>query len=132
MSDKKETATGGDKADETKKDPSKQTGGDKTPETMIPKIRLDEVIQQKKELQQTLETVAADLLEDIPENFRDLVPNLPAAEKIKWLREAIKKGLFSVRQVEDGPDSKRPRRADVPKNFDGMNPQQIMAMGYKK
>jgi hypothetical protein len=68
--------------------------------------------------------------EDIPEEMRDLVPNLPPGDQIKWIRDARKKGLFSQPAGESGPDSKRPG-GSAPKSFEGMRPQAIMAQGYK-
>ena len=96
----------------------------------IPKDRFNQVIEQKRTAEAALAEVVAGLKEDIPEALRDLVPNIAPAEQIKWLRDAQKKGLFSQPTGESGPDSKRPG-GSVPKSFEGLRPQAIMAQGYK-
>ncbi len=96
---------------------------------MVPKSRLDDVIQQRKDAETALQTVLDGMIEDIPEDKRDLVPDLPPAKKIEWLRMATKKNLFAV-QAPSAPDSKRPG-GKPPVDFDNMSPQAIMATGYK-
>jgi len=98
---------------------------------MVPKRRLDEVVQQRKEAEAALKEVADGLIEEVPEDMRDLVPDLPAAQKIKWLRTAIKKGVFGGNQDASGPDSKR-AGGKPPQNYEGMSPHQMMSGGYEK
>lgn len=98
-------------------------------EHMIPKSRFDQVVNQRKAAESALEELAGELIEEVPEDMRDVVPDLPPAQKIKWLRAAMKKGLFGGNQQPSGPDSKRPG-GKPPTDFDGMNPTQIMAQGY--
>ena len=52
--------------------------------------------------------MAASVIESmVPENMRAIVPDLPAAQKIKWVYEAAKAGIFTTKQ-QSGPDAKRP------------------------
>lgn len=98
-------------------------------EHMIPKSRFDQVVTQRKAAETALEELATELAEEIPEDMRDIVPDLPPSQRIKWIRSAIKKGIFAGNQVPNGPDSKRPG-GKPPIDFDGMSPQAIMAQGY--
>ena len=97
----------------------------------IPKTRLDQEIQRRKESDDTLNDIAQEFVNDIPEEMRDLIPDLPAAQKIKWIKAATKKGLFNPSQDQNGPDTKRPGRKQAV-DFEGMSPQTMMSMGYKK
>jgi len=99
-------------------------------ENRIPKARLDQEIQKRKESDQTLNEIAEQFVDDVLEDMRDLIPDLPAAKKIQWIKAANKKGLFNPQQDQNGPDSKRPgsKRAE---NFEGMTPTAKMATGYK-
>ena len=97
---------------------------------MIPKSRFDQVVQQRKDAEKALDEIATELIEEIPEDFRDIIPDLPPAKKIKWLNAAKKKGLFDSKSTES-IDSKRPGDKS-PTNFEGMSPQAIMATGYNK
>jgi uncharacterized protein YhaN len=86
--------------------------------------------EQRKALEAEIEGLAAELAEDLPEQFRSLIPDLPPTQKVKWLRQAIKSGAFSKSQ-EDGPGAKRPasKRGE---DLNGLSPHQMLAMGYGK
>jgi len=103
--------------------------GEKKPEHMIPKSRLDEVLKQKKSAEDALKTVAEELIQDVPEEFRDLVPDASPGEKVRWIRNAIKKGLFG-KPSDNGPDTKRPG-GKPPVDLEGMNPSEMIKLGYK-
>ena len=96
----------------------------------IPKARLDQEIQKSKESDQTLNDIAQTFVDDVPEDMRDLIPDLPPASKIKWIQTATKKGLFNPQQAQSGPDSKRPG-ARQPENLDGMTPAEKIKAGLK-
>lgn len=100
-------------------------------ENRIPKSRLDAEIAKRKESDQTLTEIAQGFVDDVPEDMRDIIPDLPAAKKIQWIKAANKKGLFDPPQAQNGPDSKRPGSKKA-ENFEKMSPQTIMAQGYKK
>ena len=99
-------------------------------EHMIPKSRFDELNEKRKAAVKALEDIATGFIEAIPEDMRDMVPDLPPAERIKWIQSAIKKGLFRKPQDANGLDSKKP--GDKPPiDFSNLTPQAIMARGYK-
>ena len=95
----------------------------------IPISRLNQEIQKRKESEQTLTEIAQGFVDQIPEDMRDIIPDLSPAAKIKWIQSAQAKGLFDPKTSE-GIDTKRPGRQQ-PDNYDGMSPQAIMAKGYK-
>ena len=110
----------------------KKTDQKTTDQNMIPKTRFDQVNEARKSAEAELKSVADELKADIPEEFADLIPDLPPAALIKWIRNATAKGLFDLKGKSDSPDSKRPdKKTDVP-NFEGMSPQAIMSTGYGK
>jgi hypothetical protein len=97
-------------------------------EHMIPKSRFDELNDKRKAAVQALEDIASGFIETIPDDMREMVPDLPPAEKIKWIQSAQKKGLFT--KPKNGLDSKKP--GDKPPiDFSNLSPQAIMAQGYK-
>ena len=99
-------------------------------ENMIPKARFDEVNAKRKAAEQSLSSVVESLKEDIPEQFRTLVPDLGPAETIKWIQEANKTGLFKTTAPANGPDSKRPGgKPSV--DFTNMTPLEMRRAGYK-
>jgi hypothetical protein len=100
-------------------------------EHTIPKSRFDALNEKKKAAESSLEEIADGFVETISEDMRELVPNLPAAEKIKWIQAAQKQGLFGKNQENSGLDSKKPGDKK-PIDYEGMSPQAIMASGYKK
>jgi hypothetical protein len=104
--------------------------GEQANEHMIPKSRFDELNEKRKSAVQALEDIASGFIEAIPDDMREMVPDLPPAEKIKWIQTAQKKGLFVKPQDTNGLDSKKP--GDKPPiDFSNLSPQAIMAKGYK-
>ena len=73
----------------------------------VPYSRFQEVVEQRKGLEATLNSLIADM---VPEDMRDLVPNLPPAEKAAWLKTAKERGLFGKSEAApaSSPDAKRP------------------------
>ena len=76
-------------------------------ENWIPKSRFDQINQQKKEYENTLKEVADSFKEDIPEEYREIIPDLPPKQQIEWVKAAKAKGLFTAK-AQDGPDSETP------------------------
>lgn len=105
------------------------TGPDKT-ERSVPYSRFQAVNDAKKQAEETLAGLVAELVEDIPEQFRALVPNIAPADQIKWIRSANKSGLFSAKPDKSGPDSKRPGGKPTT-DTSGMSPLQMIEMGLK-
>ncbi|HPJ68347.1 MAG TPA: hypothetical protein PLS62_11215 [Desulfobacteraceae bacterium] len=101
----------------------------KSDENMIPKARFDQLNEQKKAALSELKEVADLLTEDVPEDYRDLVPDLGPAQKIAWIRNAIKKGIFD-KQVNNGLDTRQPIGKPAV-NYADMDVQQKLRAGYK-
>jgi len=119
------------KSDETKEKAQAQ-GKDNATEKgskMIPKERFDQVNQQKKEALEALQSIVDELIEDIPEEFKDLVPDLSPAVKIMWIRNAQKKGIFG-KTSPDGLDTKRSGNT-APRNLEGLSTHDLRKLGYK-
>jgi len=95
---------------------------------LIPKSRLDQEIDKRKEAEKGLEEICNNLIETIAEDKRGLIPDLPPAKKVTWINEANKAGVFEEKKVES-LDSQKPGD-QKPKDFEGMSPQAIMSQGY--
>ena len=119
-------ANAGDKGDQKDQNISNLNS-----EHMIPKSRFDALNEKKKAAESSLEEIANGFVETIPDDMRELVPNLSPAEKIKWIQAAQKQGLFGNNQEKSGLDSKKPGDKK-PIDYENMSPQAIMATGYKK
>jgi hypothetical protein len=96
----------------------------------IPRSRLNAEIDKRKAAEAELQTIAEDLKKDVPEDKQGLIPDLPAAKLIIWLRNASASGLFDP-SAKQSIDSKKPGDKP-PVDFNNMSPQAIMAQGYKK
>lgn len=97
------------------------------------KAQVDEEAKQRKQLEADLEAVYKDLLQEIPEDKKELIPNLPIASRVIWLRSALKRGVFAKEtkpQVQ--VDQSRPKiTPETQINLDNLKPEQKMAIGYK-
>ena len=105
-------------------------GPDK-PEKTVPYERFQAVNAAKRQAEETLAGLVTEMLDDIPEQFRSLVPDLPPAAKITWIRSAQKSGIFTAKPEPSGPDSKRPGSKPAT-DFNSMTATQRMASGYSK
>lgn len=114
---------------ETQSQDQGTTGPDPKTEKTVPYDRFQKVNEAKKQAEETLNTIATELLEDVPEDMRDIVPNLPPAEQIKWLRSALKKGLFASKETSSSPDSQRPS-GKVAADYLNLTPYEKLSMGY--
>lgn len=105
---------------------------DQHQEKTVPYARFTQVNDQKKAAEATLQTIVDDLIDDVPEDFRDLIPEqLSPADKISWIRKATKANLFKQQASSSGPDSQRPRsKPDI--DLTNMSPQQLIKAGYKQ
>ena len=96
----------------------------------VPYSRFQEVVEQRKGLEGTLNALIDGMVSELPEDMRDLVPNLPPAEKAAWIRNAKERGIFSAPQAPaNSPDAKRPG-GKQPIDFSNMTPLQMMQAGY--
>jgi hypothetical protein len=105
--------------------------GEQQKDRTVPYARFSEVNEKRKAAEAELQSVADSLKEEVPESHRDLIPDLPPAALIKWIRTATAKGLFSTKAVEPPDGGKRPNSKQTP-NLDGLSPQTLMSMGYGK
>ena len=96
----------------------------------VPISRLNEEIEKRKALETELGTVAEKLVEDVPEEFKALIPDLPAGKKITWIKDATAKGLFTSKEVDN--DSLDKKIASDKKVTDGesLSPVDRIATGY--
>ena len=106
-----------------------RTGSEKAETHMIPKARFDQVNAAKKAAEAELQSVADSLKEEVPEEHRDLIPDLQPAALIKWLRAATAKGLFSKAPPESPDGGKRPN-SKKSEDLTGLSPQVLMSRGY--
>ena len=98
----------------------------------VPISRLNEEIEKRKGLETELKGVADRLIEDIPEDFKALVPDLPSGKLIPWLKDATAKGLFTSKDVNnDSVDTKIASDKKVLDSKD-LSPIDRIATGYKK
>lgn len=97
----------------------------------IPKERLDREISKRKEMEDAMQSIAEDLIADIPSDFQSIIPDLPIAEKIKWIRTAEKKGLFGHVDVGNSPDSNM-TSSNKPVDYSNMSTMNKMQYGYNK
>ena len=98
---------------------------------MIPKSRFDEVVNQRNEAQAVLKSLAEAALNEVPEEYRELVPDkLSPQDQIIWIRKAKASGIFGGKTEKNGPDSKRPG-GKAPADFEGLSPQAMMSQGYE-
>ena len=97
---------------------------------MIPKSRLDEEAGKRKALEAEFAALAAELVNDLPERFRDLVPDgLSAADRVKWIRKAKASGAFNAVAVPQTDDRKPPKRD---RDLQSMSARDRIAAGYGK
>lgn len=105
-----------------------QKPADKKEPGSVPYSRFAEVVEQRKGLEATLNDLIADM---VPEEMRDLVPNLPPAEKAAWIRNAKERGLFSKSEAApaNSPDAKRPGgKQEI--DLSGLSPMQKLQHGF--
>jgi hypothetical protein len=104
--------------------------GDQQRDRTVPYARFTEINEKRKAAEDELAAVADSLKEDIPEDHRDLIPDLPPAALIKWIRAANAKGIFSPKAVESPDGGRRPNPRQPTEDTTGLSPQTIMARGY--
>lgn len=102
---------------------------DQNQEKTVPYTRFQQVNEAKKQAETELQAVADGLKEEVPEEFRDLIPDLPPGQLIKWIRQAQAKGIFNPPKA-DALDTKRPGDKKAP-DLNAMTPLQMREAGYK-
>ncbi|MEC1786079.1 hypothetical protein [Schinkia azotoformans] len=83
---------------------------------------------QFKEYQETFKSLLKTKLESVPENMRDLVPSGSELEQLKWIENAIAKGLFKQQQAQDfGNNGNNPANSNTT-----VTPEEFAKMTYKQ
>lgn len=118
----------GDK-DKGKDQAQSSVNTDVNSDRMIPKSRFDEINQKKKAAEDELKAVADELTKDVPDDYKDLIPDLPPGELIKWLRKSTSMGIFT-KPASNGPDSDRPG-GKPPQDLTNTAPHDLRKSGYK-
>jgi hypothetical protein len=116
---------------QNEQDRSASDKGEQQKDRTVPYARFSEVNEKRKAAEAELQSVADSLKEDVPESQRDLIPDLPPAALIKWIRTANAKGLFTVKAPESPDGGKRPNSKQT-QDLTGLSPQSMMSMGYGK
>ena len=98
----------------------------------VPISRLNEEIEKRKGLETELKGVADRLIEDIPEDFKTLIPDLPPGKLIPWIKDATAKGMFTSKEIDN--NSVDTKIANDKKLLDSekLSPIDRMATGYDK
>ncbi len=123
------TVQANDTGEQSAKD-TQVTTSQKT-ENMIPKTRFDEVNEKKKQAENDLNEVADMLLQDVPEDYRDLFSDLSAKQRIQKIKSAQSKGLFT-QKAESSPEPERPGPSNPNVDFTQMSTEDKIKAGYKK
>ncbi len=102
-------------------------------DTQALKSKLDEEASKRKAAESALDAIYHDLLQEVPEQHRDMIPPLAVGDQIKWIRAALKKGIFSKEsRPEVKVDQSRPRTSPQTQvNLDDLKPEAKIAFGYK-
>ena len=96
----------------------------------IPKSRLDQEIAKRKTAEENLTSVAETLKSGIPEQYQDLIPDMPPAAMIAWIQKMNASGIFDAKESTTPIDNKKPATKPAV-DLDSLPPQAKMAMGYK-
>ena len=94
----------------------------------VPYSRFQEVNEQRRGLEAALSNLIEDM---VPEDMRDLVPNLSPVEKAVWIRAAKERGLFDKPYTApaSSPDAKRPGgKTNI--DLSGLSPMQKLQHGF--
>jgi hypothetical protein len=95
----------------------------------IPRARLNQEIEKRKNAEAQLFSVAEDLKAELPDEMQGLIPDLPPDQLISWIQKMSASGIFDTKEPKP-IDNKKPGDKK-PVDFEGMTPQSIMATGYK-
>lgn len=123
-------------AQDNQAQPEAQNGQRSAPqhENSVPYARFQQVNEARKVAEDALAAVVDEVVSALPEDMRELVPNLPPAEKIRWINAAREKGFFAkpgAAPTVDSPGSQRPGGKPV-QDLSGMTPVQMMSAGYSR
>ena len=102
-----DTTPASDNGELDKEAPAPAPQPDKKEPGAVPYSRFQEVNEQRKGLEATLNSLIDEM---VPEDMRDLVPDLPPQQKVALLKTAKERGIFAKPQdvPSSSPDAKRP------------------------
>ena len=96
---------------------------------MVPKTSLDEVNGKFDAMAKELDALVSAEVEALPEDMRDIVPDLDPVAKLKWLQKVKAKGVFNKAPARTSdPDSKRPTNSRTV-DMEGLSPDQLIELG---
>ncbi len=96
---------------------NQDTSSGQKAEVVVPKASFDEVSGKYDLMTKELGALVSAEVDALPEDMRDIVPDLDPVAKLRWLNAAKAKGIFNKAPVRvSDPDSKRP---DTPKTNTG-------------
>jgi hypothetical protein len=100
----------------------------------VPYGSLHEERQKRKAAETQLEAMATEMLKQVPEDLRGLIPeSLPPLERVAWFNSAKATGIFDKSaSVPDVPrtDSSQPRMTPPPSDLQKLPPGERMKLGY--
>lgn len=101
---------------------------------MIPKARLDEEIGKRRTLETEYAEFAQNVLAEIPEHLKPLIPaDLSPGAKLKWYQEAKKTGVFNVaKPAVPETDNGKPRTTPRDQDLSTLPAHARIAAGYGK
>lgn len=100
---------------------------------MVPKGRLDEEVQKRRAVETELDTLARELVTDIPEHLQPLVPKgLTPSQTIAWYRQGRTAGLFQPKTEVPQTDTTPPRTMPTDPDYSTMPPEMKMAAAYRR
>ena len=121
-----DSATGGDTAG--------NVSGGGNADKMVPYGSLHEERQKRKAAETQLEQMASEVLSQVPEDFRGLIPeSLPPLERVAWFKSAKSTGIFDQAAPMPGvplTDAGQPRLSAPAIDKSKLSPTERMKMGY--
>ena len=108
--------------------------GSDTAANTVPYGSLHEERQKRKAAETQLETMATEMLKQVPEELRGLIPeSLPPLERVAWFNSAKETGIFDKSASTPAvprTDSGQPRMTPPPTDLQKLPPSERMKLGY--
>lgn len=81
--------------------------------------------------EQALKQIAEDRIEQLPEEYRDLVPEGTVQDQLEWLRKADSSGIFKEKEAKSiGSSSRTNDRSDKEEKQENLTPIQKLTSGF--
>ncbi|UNC92718.1 hypothetical protein [Candidatus Contubernalis alkaliaceticus] len=91
------------------------------------KAEYDPLKQEHEQIKSVFNSILETKLKQIPEEYRELIPNTTEIEKLQWIESANSKGLFSKEQIKDFGN-----KGDNPNHSSEMTLEDFNKLGYKQ